>query len=144
MKWKWQFCYNLNIISFNLQEVNKQESKSKASCFQLNILVRLWRWDGKFETRDRILERNWVKSFLLAIYSHLYYQILLPPPLSKSGVKLFCKHCIWKPQAWKLSRLCPKTSTKLSVHEFGFCLSSLAPPPPVNRLMTAYWSFVLF
>ncbi len=28
---------------------------------------------------------------------------------------------IQKPQAWELSRLCPETSTKLYVHEFGFC-----------------------
>ncbi len=31
------------------------------------------------------------------------------------------KKSIQKPQVWELSRLCPETSTKLYVHEFGFC-----------------------
>jgi hypothetical protein len=35
------------------------------------------------------------------------------PPLRKSGLKLFVMLTI--------SRLCPETSTKLYVHEFGFC-----------------------
>ncbi len=58
--------------------------------------------------------------FLLAIYNHLYWQILLPPPPpppSKSGSKLVCNVNIVqirKPQFWVLSRLCPETSTKCS------------------------------
>ncbi len=31
------------------------------------------------------------------------------------------KKSIQKPQVWELSRLCPETSTKLYIHEFGFC-----------------------
>ncbi len=43
------------------------------------------------------------------------------PHLSKSGLKLVCncKHCIWIPQVWELSRLCQETPTKLYVYEFG-------------------------
>ncbi len=69
-----------------------------------------------------ILGRNWdksLKSFLLAILSHLYKRILLPPTLSKSGLKLVC--CMRNPQVWELSRLCQEPSTKLYVHELGFC-----------------------
>jgi hypothetical protein len=67
------------------------------------------------------------RVFLLSIHtrSHLYKRILLhppPPPLSKSGLKLVCNVNIVlrKPQVWELSILCPETSTKLYVHEFGF------------------------
>ena len=34
---------------------------------------------------------------------------------------LFLQFSYWKPQVWELSRLCPETSTKLHVCEFGFC-----------------------
>jgi hypothetical protein len=34
---------------------------------------------------------------------------------------LWFKKSIKKPQVWKLSRLCPETSTKLYVHKFAFC-----------------------
>jgi hypothetical protein len=37
---------------------------------------------------------------------------------------LWFKKSIHKPQVWELSRLCPETSTKLYVHEFGFCMQS--------------------
>ena len=41
--------------------------------------------------RGRILKRNWDKSLKsFAIHSHLYKRILLPFPLSKSGLKLVC------------------------------------------------------
>jgi hypothetical protein len=40
--------------------------------------------------RGRILGRNWEKSLRSFPHSHLYKQILLPPPPSKSGVKLVC------------------------------------------------------
>ncbi len=54
------------------------------------------------------------------------------------------KKSIQKPQVWELSRLGPETSTKLYVHEFGFCSperrkigeivsvseNQPAPPPP--------------
>ncbi len=44
-----------------------------------------------------------------------------PPPQQKwFETGLYCKHCIWKPKVWKLSRLHPETSTKSYVHEFGF------------------------
>ncbi len=33
---------------------------------------------------------------------------------------LYLKKSIQKPQVWELSRLCPETSMKLYVHEFGF------------------------
>jgi hypothetical protein len=40
----------------------------------------------------------------------------------KPDRKLYPLHCGLrkKPQVWELSRLCPETSTKLHVHEFGF------------------------
>ncbi len=51
-----------------------------------------------------------------------------PPPPTHTHIKqkwvetcLYRKHCIRKPRVWKLSRLCPETSTKLYVHEYGFC-----------------------
>ena len=89
---------------------------------------------------------SWTKSrpkspLLLAIHSHLYsfvwrfiflqthtttrFQLLYtvkekrgkdrkpyPFPMVKKSIQ---NH------AWELSRLCPETSTKLCVHEFGFC-----------------------
>ncbi len=50
---------------------------------------------GTLGSWGRILGRNWdksLKSFLLAIHSHLYYGFYSPrsPLLSKSGLKLFC------------------------------------------------------
>ncbi len=41
----------------------------------------------------------------------------------KGGIPptLWFKKYIQKPQVWELSRLCPETSTKFYVHEFGFC-----------------------
>ncbi len=62
-----------------------------------------------------------LRVFFLSIHSHLYYRILLPP-LNKSDLKLVCNVNIVykKPQVGELSRLCPETSTKLYVHEFGF------------------------
>ncbi len=81
----------------------------------------------------RILGRNWDKS--LKSFPPSYSQspllrillALLPPPLSKSDLKLvlWCKHCICKPQVWELSRLCLETS--LYVHEFGLCTLFDAP-----------------
>jgi hypothetical protein len=44
-----------------------------------------------------------------------------PPPFETF---LWSKHCKRKPQVWELSRLCPETSTKLYVHEFGFSSES--------------------
>jgi hypothetical protein len=79
--------------------------------------------------RGWILERNWNKSlnrvFLLAIHSQLCWKILLPPPPTPLDQKWFetalqCKHCKRKRQVWELSRLCPETSTKFYLHEFGF------------------------
>ncbi len=80
----------------------------------------------------RILERNWDKSLKSSPSCYSQSPILTdftpPPQFSKSGLKLVCnvntKHYIRKPQAWELSRLCPETSTKLYVHDFGFCSGS--------------------
>ncbi len=65
--------------------------------------------------------------FLRVIHSPLYilqtdFTPPRPPEQKWFEIALFFKHCLctWKPQDWKLSRLCPKTSTKLYVHEFGF------------------------
>jgi hypothetical protein len=56
--------------------------------------------------------------FLFAIHS-LLSPLRTDPPL----VCNVPKHCIWKIKVWELSRLSPeaKTTTKLYVHEFGFC-----------------------
>jgi hypothetical protein len=45
-----------------------------------------------------------------------------PPPGAKLIWNWFLKYCVRKPQVWELTRLCPETSTKLYVHEFGFCI----------------------
>ncbi len=72
-----------------------------------------------------IIETKMLRVFLLAIHSHLYTVLLdftPPPSLKKSGLKLvWWQNCLRKPQVWKLSRLCPETSTNLYVHEFGLC-----------------------
>ncbi len=86
------------------------------------------------------------RVFLLAIHSHLYsfalrfYFIKLTQPLMISRIQLlytvkesggkpdrkpyppslWLKKSIQKPHVWELSWLCPETSTKLYVHEFGF------------------------
>ncbi len=41
---------------------------------------------------------------------------------------LWFKKSIQKPQVWELSRLCPETSMKLYVHEFGFFTWSRGAP----------------
>jgi hypothetical protein len=51
--------------------------------------------------------------YILYIFEAVY--IAHDISLEKKGLE-----CIRKPQARELSRLCPETSTKLSVHEFGF------------------------
>ncbi len=63
----------------------------------------IYRW-------GRILRRNWDNSLKIfppcyCIFTSTYGFYSLPG----------------KPQVWELSRLCPETSTKLCVHEFGFC-----------------------
>ncbi len=89
---------------------------------------------------DQCVQRpnSWTKSFLLGIHSHLY-RFALTPPLSVSRGQLlytvnekggkpdkknhtltvWFNKSIQKPRVWELSRLCPDTSTKLYVHEFG-------------------------
>ena len=69
---------------------------------------------------DRILGRNWDKSFP-PCYLKSPLQIDSPPALEKKWVEngLQCKNCIRKPQVWELSRLCPETSTNLYVHKCG-------------------------
>ncbi len=67
-----------------------------------------------------------------------------PPPPS-----IWFKKSIQKPQVWELSRLCPETSTKLYVHEFGFRSGLFAEqiamringegPPFVSWICSYYW-----
>ncbi len=55
--------------------------------------------------------------------SHLLKDYNPPPPTNEQKrheTGLYCKHFIRKPQVWEPARLCPETSTKLYVHEFGF------------------------
>ncbi len=52
---------------------------------------------------------------------HLFVKILSTGEKNSNGLQ----HCIRKPQVWEFSRLCPETSTKLCVHEFGFRLRVL-------------------
>jgi hypothetical protein len=68
----------------------------------------------------------------LLFTSHLYlhfYLFKFTQPLTVLTVQLlyrnhtpfaWFKRSIQKPQVWELSRLCPETSKKLYVHEFGF------------------------
>jgi hypothetical protein len=44
---------------------------------------------GEAEFLD-VIGSKVLRVFPLAIHSHLYFRILLPPPLSKSGLKLDC------------------------------------------------------
>ncbi len=70
-----------------------------------------------------VIRTKVLRVFLLAIHSHLYKRILLPPSLCKNGLNwfvMYSRHCTRKPQFWELSKLCPETSTKLFVHKFGF------------------------
>ncbi len=55
--------------------------------------------------------------FLLAVHSPLYKRILLPPLPSKCGLQ--CKYCLRNLKS-EVSPDCPKTPTKLYVHEFGY------------------------
>ena len=60
-----------------------------------------------------------LRVFLLAIHSHLYWQVLPLPPLGKSGLKLGC--IVMKTSSLRTLKIMPrKTSTKLCVHEFVF------------------------
>jgi hypothetical protein len=80
--------------------------------------------------RGRILGRNWDKSLKSfppcdsqssPLYTNGFYSPP-PPPWAKVVWNWFSNvniHCIGKPQVSELSRLCPETSTKLYVHEFG-------------------------
>jgi hypothetical protein len=55
-------------------------------------------------------------------YTNGFYS---PSPLEKSGLKLVCNiNIVYRNLKFKNSRLCPETSTKLYVHEFGFCSGS--------------------
>jgi hypothetical protein len=84
--------------------------------------------------RGRILGRIWDKS--LKSFPPCYSQSPLlpffpppppPRPPSKSGLKLVC-NVKMETSILQLSRLCPDTSTKLYIHEFGFgTYSSILP-----------------
>jgi hypothetical protein len=76
---------------------------------------------AQIQHRGRILGHNWDKS--LKSFPPCYSQSPLLThftslPLGKSVLKLVCNVNI---VYGNLSRLCPETSTKLYVHEFGFC-----------------------
>ncbi len=74
-----------------------------------------WKLSKKLVHRGQILGRNCNR------YSGGLYSPPPPPPWAKVFWNwVVCKHCIWKPQVWELSRLCPETSTKSYVHEFDF------------------------
>jgi hypothetical protein len=69
-----------------------------------------WTWFGQ-------------KSFPFCSSQWALLTDLPPSPLEQKWFEtgLQCKHRVRKPQVWELSKLCPKTSTKLYIHEFGFC-----------------------
>ncbi len=75
-------------------------------------------------SRGRILGRNWdksLKSFPLCYSQPPLLTDFTPPTRAKCGLKLVWNvNNVWRPQIRELSRLCPETSTKLYVHEFGF------------------------
>ncbi len=71
-----------------------------------------------------VFETKVLRVFLLAIHSHLYKRIFTPtptpPPLNKVGLKLVCNvNIVQKSRISKTQRLCPETSMKLYVLEFG-------------------------
>ncbi len=88
-------------------------------------------------SRDQILGRIWDKKS----FPHCYSQFTAtsttqsppaPPPPPSNSLKLVCNVNI----AYETNWLCPETSTKLYVREFGFrsksnlCLFSTVSPPP--------------
>ncbi len=83
----------------------------------------------KKQPRGRVREHNGDKSlksfapcYIFTVTSNDGFYSS-PHSLRKNGLKLVCSLnivYIRKPQVWELSRLCPETSTKLYIHEFGF------------------------
>ncbi len=71
-----------------------------------------------------------LRVFLLAIHSHLYLQILLPPPpLSKSSLKLvYNANIVYGNLKSANSPDCAqKPQRKLYIHEFSFWALQLSP-----------------
>jgi hypothetical protein len=84
------FCQWTNVrISFRCLSVQMYGTVHFLPCWGSGIRIRMI-----IDSRGRILGRNWV--FLLAIHSHLYSRIYIPPPLRKSGLKLVCNvNIVW-------------------------------------------------
>jgi hypothetical protein len=75
-------------------------------------------------SRGRILVRNWdksLKSFPSLLFTVTSTKLILPP--NPSWEKVVCIRETW---AWELSRLCPETSMKFYVHEYGFWILDTA------------------
>jgi hypothetical protein len=99
------------------------------------ILGKTWLIQHDSAIRGRILGRNWdkkLKSFPPYYSQSLLLTDLVPPPLpillKWFETDLQYTHCIQKPQAWELSRLCPEFSTKFYVYEFGFRVRQVQRP----------------
>ncbi len=98
----------------------------------------------------RTLGRNWNKSLKSCPPCHsqsplltdFYYPPPFPHTLSKSGMKLVCNVNIVYGISSLRTRICPETSSKLYVHEFGFC-SSVAQCRANKSYERVDWSFFL-
>jgi hypothetical protein len=116
-------------------------------------------------SRGRILGQNPYKSFksfpscysqsplqlclrFLLLQTHATFYSFRKGERRKTWYKaippsLWFKKSIQKPQVWELSRLCPETSTWLSVHEFGlWCESQFVQQ--INKGDIAVCSLYLF
>ncbi len=97
-------------------------SPTRIFCFIYDQYVLYRESEGHVCTEAEFLDVIGTKVFgvfLLSIQSHLSYGFYL----SKNGLKLVCNVNIvyGNLSSEKLARLCPENSTKLYVHEFGFC-----------------------
>ncbi len=131
---------NVNIVYGNLKSENSQAyaQKPQWNCMFINST-------SEAEFLDEIQKKSEEFSSLLLtltstalLWDFYFFKLTQPLTYFFSSVTVHCKgerkktwwktvppspwfkKSIQKHQVWKLSRLCPETSTKLYVHEFGF------------------------
>jgi hypothetical protein len=127
------------MVSVQDDKTNRPPGQFDSTVRLIPILTHLiFKKDSTFKSRvpnpkslseGQILGRNWDKSLrsfpsLLFTVTSTYGFYYPPPPPSKSGLKLVvCNANIVNGNLKcekELPRLCPETSTKSSVYEFGF------------------------